>query len=290
MFGIRREQGRLAELAPVVRLLAAGDGRAGRGGRASPRCSPSWAWRPRRAASSRASPPTGSTRSAPRCGSASLTLPHRRVRGARRRGDRPRWSTRSSRPHAGANVMIGHVVACYGAADRYLGMLAATLGEWERAETHFERAMALNRRMGARDLARPHRLRVRAACCSPAAGGAASAQRAARRGGGARRARSGCRRCSPASARSRPAPRPAVPRRPVVARGADPRPRRAGPQQPRDRRRAVHQRAHRRQPHPQHPAQDALREPHRGRLLRPPARPGRGVSATGYDRPPCRCS
>ena len=30
--------------------------------------------------------------------------------------------------------MIGHVVACYGAADRYLGMLAATLGEWDRAE------------------------------------------------------------------------------------------------------------------------------------------------------------
>ena len=27
--------------------------------------------------------------------------------------------------------MIGHGVAIYGAADRYLGMLAATLGEWE---------------------------------------------------------------------------------------------------------------------------------------------------------------
>ena len=45
--------------------------------------------------------------------------------------------------------MIGHLVACHGAADRYLGMLAATLGEWERAEEHFERAMELNRRMGA---------------------------------------------------------------------------------------------------------------------------------------------
>ena len=29
-------------------------------------------------------------------------------------------------------------------------MLAATLGEWERAEEHFERALELNRRMGAR--------------------------------------------------------------------------------------------------------------------------------------------
>ena len=32
-------------------------------------------------------------------------------------------------PLAGRNVMIGHGVACYGAADRYLGMLAATLGK-----------------------------------------------------------------------------------------------------------------------------------------------------------------
>jgi DNA-binding CsgD family transcriptional regulator len=52
-------------------------------------------------------------------------------------------------PHAGSNVMIGHLVSCYGSADRYLGMLAAVLGESERAEEHFERAMELNRRMGA---------------------------------------------------------------------------------------------------------------------------------------------
>jgi ATP/maltotriose-dependent transcriptional regulator MalT len=52
-------------------------------------------------------------------------------------------------PLAGANVMIGHLVAYYGAADRYLGMLATTLGEWERAEAHFESALELNRRMGA---------------------------------------------------------------------------------------------------------------------------------------------
>ena len=43
-------------------------------------------------------------------------------------------------PLAGANVMVGHLVSCYGAADRYLGMLASTLGEWERAEEHFEQA------------------------------------------------------------------------------------------------------------------------------------------------------
>src|ERR1700751_1615410 len=49
----------------------------------------------------------------------------------------------------GTNVMIGHLVAYYGSADRYLGMLAATLGEWERAEGHFERALEANRSMDA---------------------------------------------------------------------------------------------------------------------------------------------
>ena len=52
-------------------------------------------------------------------------------------------------PLAGGNVVIGHGVACYGAADRYLGMLAATLGDHDRAIEHFERALAFNRAMGA---------------------------------------------------------------------------------------------------------------------------------------------
>jgi DNA-binding CsgD family transcriptional regulator len=53
-------------------------------------------------------------------------------------------------PLAGTNVMIGHGVSVYGAADRYLGMLAATLGDSELARRHFEQAVELNRRMGAR--------------------------------------------------------------------------------------------------------------------------------------------
>ncbi len=52
-------------------------------------------------------------------------------------------------PLAGRNVMIGHGVACYGAANRYLGMLAATLGDTDDAATHFEAALHLNRQMGA---------------------------------------------------------------------------------------------------------------------------------------------
>jgi DNA-binding CsgD family transcriptional regulator len=53
-------------------------------------------------------------------------------------------------PLAGTNVMIGHGVACYGAVDRYLGMLAATLGDTDAAGRHFEAGLRLNRWMGAR--------------------------------------------------------------------------------------------------------------------------------------------
>ena len=45
-------------------------------------------------------------------------------------------------PYEGSNVMIGHLVVCYGAADRYLGMMAAQLGDWERAERHFMENLA----------------------------------------------------------------------------------------------------------------------------------------------------
>ena len=44
-------------------------------------------------------------------------------------------------PFAGTNVMIGHLVACYGVADRYLGMLASTLGD-ARARASALRARA----------------------------------------------------------------------------------------------------------------------------------------------------
>jgi DNA-binding CsgD family transcriptional regulator len=148
MFGIRREQGRLAELAPVIRILASEADRKG-------------PWRP---------------------GLVAVLAELGMEREARRELAKiaadgiddfraPLWlatlayltdacaalgdtSTAAIAypalaPLAGTNVMIGHLVACYGAADRYLGMLAATLGEPERAEQHFERAMEQNKRMGA---------------------------------------------------------------------------------------------------------------------------------------------
>ncbi len=147
MFSVRREQGRLAELAPVVRVLAAGD-RAG-------------AWRPGLAAMLAELGMEGDVR--------------RELAGIAREGLEPlreslwlaslTYLTDASaavgdeatatlvyphlEAHAGTNVMIGYGVVCYGAADRYLGMLARTLGDWDRAEAHFEEALELNGRMGA---------------------------------------------------------------------------------------------------------------------------------------------
>ena len=47
-------------------------------------------------------------------------------------------------------ITAGIVTVCYGAASRYLGMLAATLGEFDKAEAHFEHALEMNTRIGAR--------------------------------------------------------------------------------------------------------------------------------------------
>ncbi len=53
-------------------------------------------------------------------------------------------------PYAERSVVVGFGIACYGAAARYLALLAATLALPVEAAGHFERALALNARMGAR--------------------------------------------------------------------------------------------------------------------------------------------
>ena len=40
--------------------------------------------------------------------------------------------------------------ASFGAASRFLGQLAATMGRWQQAESHFDQALAMNARMGAK--------------------------------------------------------------------------------------------------------------------------------------------
>ena len=148
MFSLRREQGRLAELAPVIRILAADTGRAG-------------LWRPGLASmlvelgmEAEAREELALITAAGLDGfRASLWLASLTylADACAALGDRDIAALvyPELEPLAGANVMIGHLVAFYGAADRYLGMLAATLGEPDRAAEHFERALELNRRMGA---------------------------------------------------------------------------------------------------------------------------------------------
>jgi DNA-binding CsgD family transcriptional regulator/tetratricopeptide (TPR) repeat protein len=148
MFSIRREQGRLAELAPVIRILAGAERERG-------------PWRP---------------------GYVSLLVElgmhdeaGRELAKIAREGLEPLreslWLASLTyiadasasigdeasaamvypemAPLAGTNVMIGHLVATYGSADRYLGMLAGALGEPALADEHFQRALELNRQMEA---------------------------------------------------------------------------------------------------------------------------------------------
>jgi DNA-binding CsgD family transcriptional regulator len=148
MFSIRREQGRLAELAPVVRILA---GEATRDGPWGPGLVALLAElgmdaEARRELARLAAEGLDSYRE-----SLWLTSLTYLTDACTALGDEamaalvyPELEARS-----GSNVMVGHLVSCYGAADRYLGMLAATLGEPARAVEHFERALELNRRMGA---------------------------------------------------------------------------------------------------------------------------------------------
>ncbi len=47
-------------------------------------------------------------------------------------------------------VTIGMATVCFGAASRYLGMLSATLGEFDRASKHYEHALEMNSAIGSR--------------------------------------------------------------------------------------------------------------------------------------------
>jgi hypothetical protein len=53
-------------------------------------------------------------------------------------------------PHDGYTIVAGGGVACYGAASRYLGMLSRILSEWQISERHFKSAVDLNKRLEAR--------------------------------------------------------------------------------------------------------------------------------------------
>jgi tetratricopeptide (TPR) repeat protein len=50
-------------------------------------------------------------------------------------------------PYAGLHAVIAWGVACRGAYDRYLGMLAATFGDTDRAQRHYEAALRLEEQL-----------------------------------------------------------------------------------------------------------------------------------------------
>ena len=149
MFSIRREQGRLAEIAPLVRLIASGQTEADS------------VWRPALAvllaeigdveaahhelgalvdAGLGAIPrgglgAGGLTYVADACAlieDAALAAP----------------IYEQLLAFEGQNMVIGSAVMCYGAADRMLGALSTVMQRWNDAERHLENALVLNRRLG----------------------------------------------------------------------------------------------------------------------------------------------
>ncbi len=200
MFSIQRERGRLAELAPVVRVLAADATRQGpwRPGLVALLAELGMAEEARRelARLDRRGP-----RRVPRVALAGVArVPRRRRRRARRR--------------AGGRARVPRARAARGRErdDRPPRLVLRRGRSLPRDARRHPRRVGprrapLRRRHGAqpahgrRDLARPHRLRVRALPARAPARRSRAGRRSAGRGRGHRRARSACRPCSRRSSR-----------------------------------------------------------------------------------------
>ncbi len=150
MFALRREQGRLKEIEPVVRVFLQEHSAAA-------------AWRPGLAVIYSELGRTADARAEfenlaqhdfadlPRDSLWMGTMTYL-VDICTFLGDRARADTlyQILLPFAGRNVVVSNGVACYGAVSRYLGALATTLERWDDAARHFEDALAMNARMDAR--------------------------------------------------------------------------------------------------------------------------------------------
>ncbi len=53
-------------------------------------------------------------------------------------------------PYRGRNLFVGTSIACFGAADAFLGLLSAAMRQWDEAEAHFKAAWSMNRSQHAR--------------------------------------------------------------------------------------------------------------------------------------------
>jgi DNA-binding CsgD family transcriptional regulator len=149
LFTLRREQGRLAEVAPVLEHFQ----------RTMP---DSVTWQPgyivlccelgrheqARAAFERVARrdfEVGSPRDGARAGGLVYL-----AESCCRLGDRARATVLYEllKPHGGKGIVFGAHVASLGSADRVLGMLAATTERWESAQAHFEQALAFDAASG----------------------------------------------------------------------------------------------------------------------------------------------
>ena len=150
MFTLRREQGRLHELAPVVRHFVRQHGAAS-------------TWRPglaliyselgleREARAAFEHLAAHDFADLPR-DSLWLTCVAYLAEVCAFLHDAPRAATlyQLLLPYHGQTIVVGPAHVCYGPASHYLGLLAATMERWEEAARHFEDALAMNTRMGAR--------------------------------------------------------------------------------------------------------------------------------------------
>ena len=149
MFSIRREQGRLGEIAPVVRLIALGEMEADS------------LWRPALAV---LLAEIGDVEAARRelkelvdAGLGTIPRGGLGVGGLTYVADACALIEDDALAapiyeqllvFEGQNTVIGSAVMCYGAADRMLGALATVMRRWDDAERHLENALVLNRRLG----------------------------------------------------------------------------------------------------------------------------------------------
>ena len=71
---------------------------------------------------------------------------------ASRLGDRRRAALlyEMLRPYAARGIVVSFALLCDGSASRLLGQLADTMGNWDDAERHFQDALAFNEKIGAR--------------------------------------------------------------------------------------------------------------------------------------------
>jgi DNA-binding CsgD family transcriptional regulator len=141
MFTIRREQDRLAEIAPIVKVIAGGGD----------------AWGPALAvllaeigevdAARRELERLASDDFAAIARGPLWLASHAYLANACVAIDDARLAARlyvRLRPLAGQNVVVGGALACYGAVDRFLAALATTTCDWEAAERHVRDALTLN--------------------------------------------------------------------------------------------------------------------------------------------------